>query len=209
MLGVCGGTGRTHQLRRRHPVREGGVSAVRCGERGGGRAGGITYSCVAAIAEDFEAGLGGEGLAAGNDAVGAVDDRAAGGEAGESGAGRERHSAGNWGAGGSRGCGAAVSALWCGCVRAGSRHAGSADTRVTGCDAAETPHLFRNISPARDIHPHATIPCRDSRHSYSTPPTARTTCTHALSSTQLYSISPYRVVGEETLNRSTIPQTTM
>lgn len=82
-----------------------GVSAVRCGERGGRRAGGITYSCVAAIAEDFEAGLGGEGLAAGNDAVGAVDDRAAGGEAGESGAERERHSAGNWGAGGSRGCG--------------------------------------------------------------------------------------------------------
>lgn len=60
----------------------------------------MTYSCVAAVAEDFEAGLGGEGLAAGDDAVGAVDDRAAGGEAGESGAGRERHSAGILGGGG-------------------------------------------------------------------------------------------------------------
>lgn len=51
----------------------GGVSAVRCGA-GSGRVGGMTYSCVSAVAEDFEAGLGGEGLAAGDDAVGAVDD---------------------------------------------------------------------------------------------------------------------------------------
>lgn len=45
----------------------------------------ITHCGVAAVAEDFEAGLGGERLAARDDAVGAVDDGAAGWEAGEGG----------------------------------------------------------------------------------------------------------------------------
>lgn len=37
-------------------------------------AGKETYGCVAAVAEDLEAGLGGERLAAGDDAIGAVHD---------------------------------------------------------------------------------------------------------------------------------------